>query len=284
MTTTDVTAPTMVASRDGTPIAVWSTDHGPPLLLVHGMTSNHATFDPVLPYLTPHVSVHCLDRRGRGGSGDTDAYDLEREYEDIALVIDYLADTTGRRVDLLGHSFGGLCAFGAVRRTENVRRLVLYEGWPVPDPTAILGPGGVMDLVDELLATGDHEAALAIFYREVVGMSEEFLDAFRASPKWPSRVAAAPTIPREVAAQNTGILDPSEAAAVELPVLLLIGGDSPDHLSAGVNELATALPNACIAELKGQQHLAYVEAPELFAQTVLSFLADGQSSDPLNGG
>lgn len=284
MTTTDVTAPTTVASVDGTPIAVWTTGEGPPLLLVHGMTSNHATFDPALPYLIPHASVHCLDRRGRGGSGDAEAYDLEREYEDIAAVVDHLADTTGSRVDLLGHSFGGLCAFGAARRTVNVRRLVLYEGWPVPDPTAILGPDGVMDRVENLLGAGDDEAALASFYREVVGMSDGFLDAFRSSPKWPDRVAAASTIPREVTAQNTGILDPAQAATIDVPVLLLVGGDSPDHLRAGVHELASALPDARIAELEDQQHLAYLEAPELFAQTVLSFLRPEQRPDPRNGG
>lgn len=272
MTTTNVTAPTTVISRDGTPIAVWSVGDGPPLLLIHGTTSNHATFDPALPYLTPHVSVHTLDRRGRGSSGDADAYNLEREYEDIAAVIDHLADTTGSRVDLLGHSFGGLCAFGAARRTTNVRRLVLYEGWPVPDPTATLGPDGVMDRVDELLAAGDHETALAIFYRYVVGMSDAFLDAFRASPKWPARVAAAPTIPREVSALNTRILDLAEAATIDVAVLLLVGEDSPDHLRAGVRELVSALPDAHIAELEGQQHLGYLEAPELFAQTVLHFL------------
>jgi pimeloyl-ACP methyl ester carboxylesterase len=284
MTSTDVTTPTTVASRDGTPIAYWTLGDGPPLLLVHGMTSNHATFDPALPYLTPHVSVHSLDRRGRGGSGDTDLHDLEREYEDIAAVIDHLADTTGSRVDLLGHSFGGLCAFGAVQRTANVRRLILYEGWPVPDPTVILGADGVMDRVEKLLGAGDDEAALAAFYREVVGMSDGLLLAFRSSSKWPDRVAAAPTIPREVSAQSTGILDPVEAAGIDVPVLLLVGEDSPNHLRAGVGELVAALPDAHVAELEGQQHLAYLEAPELFAQTVLSFLRPDQGPDQRNGG
>ncbi len=284
MTTTDVPAPTMVASRDGTPIAVWSAGDGPPLLLVHGMTASHTSFDPVLPYLRPHVSVHALDRRGRGGSGDAKAYALEREFEDIAAVIDRLADTAGGPVDLFGHSFGGLCAFGAARLTSNVGRLVLYEGWPVPDPAAILGPDGVMDRVAELLASGDDEAALASFYREVVGMSDDFLEALRASPRWPERVAAAPTIPREVAAQNLGILDAAEASEIDGPVSLLVGTESPDHLCAGVHELASMLPDAGIVELDGQEHLAYLEAPEPFAQTLLTFIGTDRHLAPRNGG
>lgn len=277
MAATDTMAPTTVVSRDGTPIRYWSTGKGPPLLLVHGTTANHTTFDPALPYLASQLTVHSLDRRGRGGSGDADAYDLEREFEDIAAVVDHLADTTGARVDLFGHSFGGLCAFGAARLTSNVRRLVFYEGWPVSDPTTLIGPDGniTVERVNMLLASGDDEAALVIFYREAVGMSDQLLDAFRASPAWRDRVAAASTIPREAQAIERGILDPDEAATLDLPVLLLIGSNSPDHLTAGAHELASALPDARITELEGQKHLAYREAPELFARAVLSFLQPG---------
>jgi pimeloyl-ACP methyl ester carboxylesterase len=272
MTITDAMAPITVGSRDGTPIRYWSAGEGPPLLLVHGTTANHTSFDPVLPHLASHRTVHALDRRGRGGSGDADAYALEREFEDLAAVVDHLAELSGSRVELFGHSFGGLCAFGAARLTRNVRRLVLYEGWPVPDPTKLLGPEGAIERVEALLAAGDTEAALECFYRELVGMSDELLDAFRSSPKWPDRVAAASTIPRETRAQARGLLDPAEAADLEVPVLLLVGGESPDHLTAGVQELGSVLPDARIAVLDGQEHLAYLEAPESFARTVRSFL------------
>ena len=37
----------------------------------------------------------------------------------------------------------GQVAFGAAALTTNVRRLVLYEGWPVPDPSISPSrPGG----------------------------------------------------------------------------------------------------------------------------------------------
>jgi 2-polyprenyl-6-methoxyphenol hydroxylase-like FAD-dependent oxidoreductase len=70
---------TSVVSRDGTQIAYWTSGCGPPLVLVQGAPADHTRWRPLLPYLEPHVTVHALDRRGRGASTDTPAYRLERD-------------------------------------------------------------------------------------------------------------------------------------------------------------------------------------------------------------
>jgi pimeloyl-ACP methyl ester carboxylesterase len=88
----------------------------------------------LLPYLEPYLTVHALDRRGRGATGDAPEYRLEREYQDVAAVVDTVAAAAGQPVSVYGHSHGGIVAFGAAAMTTNVRKLVLYEGWPVPDP------------------------------------------------------------------------------------------------------------------------------------------------------
>jgi pimeloyl-ACP methyl ester carboxylesterase len=103
-------------------------------VLVHGASADHTRWRPLLPYLEPYVTVHALDRRGRGASGDAPEYRLEREYQDVAAVVDTVAPAAGQPVSVYGHSHGGIVAFGAAAMTTNVRRLVLYEGWPVPDP------------------------------------------------------------------------------------------------------------------------------------------------------
>src|SRR5688572_24264216 len=96
-----------VSSRDGTRIAVWRSGHGPPLLLVHGATADHTTtWRSVRSTLEQRFTVFAMDRRGRGGSGDSSAYDLQREAEDVAAVIDFIGEPTA----VLGHSYGGLCA------------------------------------------------------------------------------------------------------------------------------------------------------------------------------
>jgi predicted esterase len=168
MTRTEEPTVTRVVSRDGTEIAYWTSGDGPPLVLVHGTTADHTRWAPVLKYLEPIVTVHTMDRRGRGGSGDAAEYDVVREFEDVAAVVDAVAETSGSAVNLLGHSFGGFCAFGAAMLTSNIRKLVLYEGWPAPNPEAI--PPALQERMDALLAEGERERVLEAFFREIVRM------------------------------------------------------------------------------------------------------------------
>src|SRR5688500_6514776 len=102
-----------VRPAGGTPIACWTTGDAPPLVLVHGTAWDHTRWRPLLPYLQPEVTVHAIDRRGRGASGDAPPYALERECEDVAAVVEEVARASGGPVDLLGHSYGGTCALGA---------------------------------------------------------------------------------------------------------------------------------------------------------------------------
>lgn len=268
----DRTTPTWAVSTDGTEIAYWTSGDGPPLVLVHGMTADHTTWDALLPHLEPHVTVHAMERRGRGVSGDGPVYHLGREFEDVAAVVDAVTAAAGSAVNLLGHSFGGLCAFGGATLTTNVHRLVLYEGWPLPNPEVVRMPRALAQRLEALLADGDDEAALELFYREVVHMSEEELDMYRSLPRWRERVAAAHTIIREDGAIPHGALTAELAAAVGVPVLLLVGANSPPEQQGDYQAVVAALSHAQVAVLDDQQHLAHRLAPELFAGHVLAFL------------
>jgi pimeloyl-ACP methyl ester carboxylesterase len=261
-----------VVSRDGTDIAYWTSGEGPPVLIVHGTSGSHERFAPLLPYLEPHATVHMMDRRGRGESGDAPEYALERELEDVAAVVDAIAQASGSKVDIYGHSYGGECAFGAALLTTNIRSLVLYEGWPPVMPEKLKFPRGVEERLDALVASGDREAALELFWREVVKVTEEDIQAIRAQPTWPSRLATVHTITREFRAFFNDTFDPQRAAGVAVPVLLLVGSDTPEELRDDPETVAAALPDARIAVLEGQQHIADVLAPELFAEPVLEFL------------
>jgi pimeloyl-ACP methyl ester carboxylesterase len=263
-----------VVSRDGTKIAYWTSGDGPPLLIVHGTSGSHERFAPLLPYLEPHATAHVMDRRGRGGSGDAPEYELAREFEDVATIVDAIADVSDSKVDVYGHSYGGECAFGAALLTSNIRSLVLYEGWPPVLPEKLKFPSGVEERLDGLVTSGEPEAALELFWREVVKATEEDLRAIRAQPTWAARVATVHTITREVRAFFDDTFDPERAARITVPVLLLAGTDTPDELRDDPETLAAALPNARIAYLEGQQHIADVLAPELFAERLLEFLRE----------
>jgi pimeloyl-ACP methyl ester carboxylesterase len=272
MTGTAEATLTRTLSRDGTEIGWWTSGEGPPLVLVHGAVADHRRWRPLLPYLEPHATVHALDRRGRGASGDASGYDLAREFEDVAAVVDAVAGSSGSAVDLYGHSFGGLCAFGAATLTANLGRLVLYEGWPPADPAARELPPGVGERLEALLAEGDHEAVVGMMFREVVRMPEAELTALRAQPAWPARVAAAPTIVRELQAIPRVALDPALAARITVPAMLLTGSVSRDPFAPDAGTVAAALPDARVVVLEGQQHVADILDPEGFAGHLVGFL------------
>jgi pimeloyl-ACP methyl ester carboxylesterase len=263
--------PSWVTSVDGTRIGYWTGGQGPPLVMVHGVTSDHSRWQPILPFLAPHATVVAMDRRGRGASGDSRQYALAREWEDVAAVVEAVARATGQPVDLYGHSYGGLCAYGAAVSTSAVRRLVLYEGWPATDPDLQSIPPDVSTRMAELLAVGDRDAVVETLFR-FFGTTDDELRGLRTQPAWQARVAAAHTIGRELQATAGAGFDPGQAGAITAPTLLLVGADSQDPARTDAPTVAAALPDARTVVMDGQGHLADVLAPEVVAGHVLAFL------------
>ncbi len=272
MTSDPESSVSRVQSRDGTEIGYWTSGHGAPLVLVHGTPADHTRWRPLLPYLEPAFTVHAIDRRGRGASGDSPRYALEREFEDVVAVIEAVASASGSTVNLYGHSHGGIVAFGAAMLTANLRSLVLYEGWPVPDPTVFALPSGLESRLDALLGAGERDAVVELLFRELEQMSDEDMAVFKSAPSWPGRVAAAHTITREIRGELTARLDPARAGNITVPVLLVTGEHSSDPSKRDVSVVAAALPDARVLVLDGQEHVADVLAPEHFAVGVVPFL------------
>src|SRR5215207_2938390 len=81
-----------VTSKDGTPIAYWRSGEGPPLVVIHGTSAAHDRWAPVLPAFEQHFTVCAVDRRGRGSRGASENCAIEREFEDVAAVVDSLGE------------------------------------------------------------------------------------------------------------------------------------------------------------------------------------------------
>jgi pimeloyl-ACP methyl ester carboxylesterase len=264
MSASTAARPREVFSRDGTAIAVWTTGEGPPLVLVHGTAADHTRWAPILPPLQEHFTVYAMDRRGRGQSGDAHDYALEREFEDVAAVV----ESAGEDVNLLGHSGGGLCALEATLLTNAVRRLILYEpsmGVVVPNPQ-------VVDRLEAFLEKGDRDGLLISFFGEVVGAPPEQIAQMRSLPAWEARRAAAHTIPRELRADIAYAFDPERFREVRVPTLVLEGGDSSAPFKAANELVRAALPDCRVAVMPGQRHAAMDTGTELFTAEVLNFL------------
>ncbi|OGO57566.1 MAG: hypothetical protein A2V85_10285 [Chloroflexi bacterium RBG_16_72_14] len=270
----------LVRSPDGTRIAVFTTGaaDGPPLVLVHGTTGDHRTWRVVGPALARRHALHAIDRRGRGDSGDGAAYAIERELEDVAAVTEALAAESGVPVDVVGHSLGGRIALGATLLTRSIRRVVAYESAPTRKAAGeSAGESAGDDLLARLradLAAGDLEALLARFMTEVTGMTEADLARFRADPVWPLRVAAAPTIVRELeAADGAPAVSMNALARVAVPVLQLVGSASPPAFRDGAAALDARLPRGRLITIEGARHGAHHSHPAAFIAAVERFLA-----------
>lgn len=259
-----------VTSRDGTRIGFWRSGAGPPLLLVHGATADHTTtWRFVLPLLERHFTVYAMDRRGRGGSGDAPAYDLQREAEDVASVVDSIAEP----VSVLGHSYGALCAIEAALLTANLHRLILHEGVPLHG-TGLYQPG-IVERLEALLEAGEVEEMLVAMYRELVEMPPEEFELLRSQrDAWAVRLGNAPTLPRELRGEESYTFAPERFRKMRTPTLLLVGGDSPSRELENARGVAEALPDARVVILPGQQHAAMYAAPDLFVGEVARFLEE----------
>ncbi len=264
-----------VVSADGTPIAVFTSGSGPAVVLVHGTAGDHTTFRVVGPRLAERRTVHAIDRRGRGASGDTLPYAIEREFEDVAAVAEAVAAAASAdAVDVVGHSYGGRCALGAALRTGAIRRVVSYEGAPSP-PGSRYGDTGLAAELTELDRAGHHEALLEAFMRRVVGMDEAALAAYRADPVWPLRVAAAHTIPRELRWEDEAAAAGLEALGdIRQPVLQILGGDSLPAFADATTALDARLADGRVVVIPGARHAAHHTHPDAFVEAVTAFLAE----------
>jgi pimeloyl-ACP methyl ester carboxylesterase len=119
-----------------------------------------------LPAFEQRFTVYAIDRRGRGGSGDSEDYAIGRKFEDVAVVVDSL----GESVNILGHSYGALCALEVALLARNVRKLVLYDpGIEVAGDE--IYPHEVIERLEALLGARDRDGVVVTTMREVAGLS-----------------------------------------------------------------------------------------------------------------
>lgn len=249
-------------SADGTPIAYWTSGTGPPLVLVHGVSADHLSWERLRPHLESRVTVHAIDRRGRMGSGDGPAYRTELEGEDVACVVERVA--TDRCV-VFGHSFGGTAAILATGRTDRVSDLILYE--PALRADAEVLSAAVVATLRRLHESDDREALLRFFYSAVVGMSADEVAFFASLPTWAARVAAAHTLIRE---SDFDVDLDAACRSIRIPTRLIVGTDSPDFIREDAFRALRTIPGATLTELDGQAHIAHYTDPEGLAAAILA--------------
>jgi pimeloyl-ACP methyl ester carboxylesterase len=254
-----------VVSKDGTTIAFNRIGHGSPVILVDGALCAR-TMGPsgqLAERLAPNFTVFTYDRRGRGASGDTPPYAVEREVEDIEALV----SEAGGTAFLWGCSSGAVLALDAANRLEGIKKLALFEAPLIVDDSR---PATVEDWVRirEAVAAARPGDAVKLFLRSV-GMPAFLIPLMRLTPVWSKLRAVAHTLPYDgdiVQNYQRGKALPAGSwASVTMPTLVMDGGKSPAWIRHANRSLASVLPNAQYRTLEGQTHMvkAKAHAPSL---------------------
>jgi pimeloyl-ACP methyl ester carboxylesterase len=261
---------THVVSSDGTTIAFDRSGSGPAIILVGGAIQ-YRSIDPrtaeLAALLAEHFTVFNYDRRGRGASGDTAPYAVEREVEDLQALI----AEAGGSAHVFAMSSGGAIALEAAHRIP-ITKLVLYEPPFVVDDSRPPVPADYLARLTELIAAGRRGDAVELFMTEPVGLPAEFVGPMRAMPMWAGFEAVAHTLAYDATAmgdtQSGSRASIQRWAAVTVPTLVLDGGDSPEYQGNAVQALADTLPQAQRRTLEGQTHEV---APAVLAPALEAF-------------
>jgi pimeloyl-ACP methyl ester carboxylesterase len=260
-----------VTSRDGTSIVYDEQGAGPALIIVDGAlaTRTSGSNAGLASLLAPHLRVYTYDRRGRGDSGDTMPYAVEREIEDLAAVI----EAAGGTAALYGHSSGASLALEAAVALggSRVRRLAMYEPPYDDDPVAREKWPRYTGRLTEALAEGRRGDAVALFMT-YIGMPAEGIDGMRRAPFWRGLEAIAPTLAYDHTALlgEDGSVPVDRAARVPVPALVMYGTGGLAFMSETARTLAKVMPGATLRVIEGQTHQV---APEAVAPILTDFLA-----------
>ena len=242
-----------VRSADGTEIAFESRGSGSAVVLVGGGLSDRLSADPLASLLEPHFTVFTYDRRGRGESGDTPPYRVEREVEDLAAVI----HAAGGSVMVFGHSSGGALVLEAASRGLAFTRIALYEPPFIVDDSRPPLPRDYEARLDELVSSGRRGEAVEYFFSSGPQVPAAAIARMRASPAWPRMEGMAHTIVYDSRIMGDG-MDRRPLAgrwtSVTVPVLVVDGGASPAWLRSAAAAVTRALVNARSRTLEGQTH------------------------------
>jgi pimeloyl-ACP methyl ester carboxylesterase len=242
---------THVTSTDGTRIAFDRLGDGPPVVVVSGIFCHRPTTQELAEQLAAdRLAVVNYDRRGRGESGDTPPYAVEREVEDLGALIAQV----GGAAAVYGHSSGAGLALRAAAAGLPITRLVLHEPpYGSNDEASTRAARGLAVGVREALADGRRSDAIKLFLADS-GMPP---DAIEATSVDAGMQAVAPTMLYDLKVMGDfegGTIPEGLVRAVSVPTLVIAGGASPAFFRDTATRIASLLPDGTLTVLEGQDH------------------------------
>src|SRR5438067_8487618 len=246
-----------VLSRDGTAIAFDQSGQGPALILVAGATATRLAEVSLAAALAPHFTMFAYDRRGRGESGFTAPYAVEREVEDI----DALITEAGGSAFVYGTSGPGVLCMEAAARglSPKMKKLAVWEPPYILEGSRPPVPQDYQEQLAQLLREGRKGDMIELFLTKAVGMPAEFVAPMRQSPFWADQEAFAPTLIYDATLMSDFSL-PRERIAKATVETLVIDGGTVAWMSQAAQAAADTLPHAHRRTIAGQPHNVADEA------------------------
>ena len=249
-----------IFSKDGTRIAYDKTGQGPALILVAGAFQDRMAMGPYAGPLSEYFTVYNYDRRGRGESGDTQPYAVQREIEDI----DALIQEAGGSAFVFGGSSGGVLTLDAAAHGSNITKLAIYEPPFVVDDSREPPPENIVEQLKDLIASGRPGDAAETFMTKGSLMPVDMVAGMRTQPFWPSVEAVAHTLVYDAmimeGTMRGGPLPVDRWKAVTIPTLVIYGGAGPAWSRHAAEALIELLPHPERQTLEGQFHTLTPEA------------------------
>ena len=252
-------------SADGTAIAYDARGTGPLVVIVGGAFNDRGTWAGLAAELAERgFTGVSYDRRGRGDSGNTEPYALEREFEDLAAVV---AAVGGGPVYAHGVSSGAALLLRAVAAGLPVERISVFEP-PYRVPGAPPAPPDYMANLRRYVDADDRDGLVTYFQTQAVGVPEPVVQSFKSEPMWPVLCAMAPTLvyDGEALGGDDHSFPTELLASVQVPVLAVASGGTGSWLGGTAEVVAGALPDARFVRLDGGFH----QVPEPVLAPVLA--------------
>jgi pimeloyl-ACP methyl ester carboxylesterase len=268
-----------VTSKDGTTIEYEKTGKGPVVILVAAALADRGGTKRFAKLLSEHYTVINYDRRGRGKSGDTHPYSVEREVEDIEALI----EESGGRVFLFGSSSGSVLALEAATQLgTKVKGLFMYEPPFIVDESRPPMPNDLSNEITEFVAAGRRNDAVKLFFTKGMGIPPFGVTLMRfLMPGWSKMTGMAHTLPYDLAIlekTQTGKPLPKERwLSNTTPTLIMVGSRSEVFFHSGAKALAGILPHADYRSLEGGNHGSVLLGPKALAGAVGQFFGARRS-------
>jgi len=257
---------------------------GEPILLIPGAFSTYRHWNRIIPHLSKHHKLLCIDYLGVGDSDKPRSgfgYTIEEQADLIVKMIEALQMP---KVQIFGVSYGGAIALNlAARYPEKVDRIISIEGngikhqdIPYRPMKGLLGWPVVGELSIGAIRLGiaDRLVAKSVMGKAWEQMSEverkEVVEIMAQNNKMASRVSWH-LISRTI---ETSRDFSDQAKTIQTPVLYLYGGNSYYHGMAETNAefLRVHLENVKIVRFDDGIHDLELQKPEEVADIVLRFL------------